>query len=108
MCTCSPESQPYPGLHQKKRGQQGERGYSAPLLHSGETSPGVLHPALEPAAQDRHGAVGSGPEEGHKNDPRAGTCLLGGKAERVGAVQPGVEKAPGRPYSRLSVLQEGL
>jgi len=37
----------------------------------------------------------SGPEEYHKNDQRAGTPLLGGKAERVGAVQLGVEKAAG-------------
>jgi len=27
-------------------------------------------------AQKRHGPVGVGPEEGHKNDPRAGTPLL--------------------------------
>jgi len=26
--------------------------------------PGVLCPALEPSAQDRHGPVGAGPEEG--------------------------------------------
>jgi len=63
MCTCSPESQPYPGLHQKKRGQQFEEGDSAPLLCSGETPPGVLHPALEPSAKETHGAVGAGPEE---------------------------------------------
>jgi len=35
-------------LHQKKRGQQVKEGDSATLLHSGETPPGVLHPALEP------------------------------------------------------------
>ncbi|KAK4826898.1 hypothetical protein QYF61_012253 [Mycteria americana] len=58
MCTCSPESQPYPGLHQKKYGQQVKRGDSAPLLCSGETPPGVLHPALESSAQERHGPVG--------------------------------------------------
>ena len=31
-CPHSPESQPYPGLHQKQRGQQGEGGGPAPLL----------------------------------------------------------------------------
>ena len=30
MCICSPESQPYPRLHQKKCGQQVKGGYSAP------------------------------------------------------------------------------
>jgi len=35
---------------QEKRGQQVERGDSAPLLCSGETSPGVLRSALEPSA----------------------------------------------------------
>ncbi|KAK4829585.1 hypothetical protein QYF61_005685 [Mycteria americana] len=37
MCAHSPESQPYPGLHQKQRGQQVEGGDSAPLLRAGET-----------------------------------------------------------------------
>jgi len=36
------------GLHQEKCGEQVEGGDSAPLLHSGETSPGVLCPALSP------------------------------------------------------------
>jgi len=53
-------------LHQNQHGQQVEGGDSAPLLRSGETSPGVLHPALEPTAQERHGPVGMGPEEGPK------------------------------------------
>jgi len=76
MCSCSPEGQPYPGLHQEKHGQKGEGGDSAPLLCSGEIPPGVLHPALEPAEQERHGPVEVGPEESHTNDPRAGTPLL--------------------------------
>jgi len=76
MCAHSPEGQPYPGLHQKQHSQQAEGEDSAPLLHSGETSPGVLHPALEPSAQERDGPLGVGPEEGHKNDQRDGTALL--------------------------------
>jgi len=45
-----------------KRGQQVERGDSAPLLCSGETPPGVLRPALGPPAQEGHGCVGAGPQ----------------------------------------------
>ena len=76
MCAGSPEGQPCPGLHQEKRGQQVDRGDSAPLFCSGETSPGPLRSALEPSAQEGQGTVGAGPKEGYKNDPRAGAPLL--------------------------------
>jgi len=66
MYVCNPEGKPYPGLHQKKRGQQVKAGDSARLLCSGESPPGVLRPALEPSAQEGHGAVGAGPEEATK------------------------------------------
>ena len=72
MCPHSPESQLYPGLHQKKHGQQGKGGDPAPLLCAGETSPGVLHLSV----QQKCGPVGVHPEEGHKNDPRDGTPPL--------------------------------
>ena len=54
------------------------------LTWSPASSSGALRPALEPSAQERHGPVGAGPEQGP---------LLWGKAERVGAVQAGEEKA---------------
>jgi len=47
MCPCSPENQLYPGLHQKKQGQQGKGGHPASLLCPGETSPGALCPNVE-------------------------------------------------------------
>jgi len=58
MCTCSLEGQLYLGLHQEKHGQYVEGGDSAPQLCFGETSPGVLLPALELPAQEAHIAVG--------------------------------------------------
>ncbi|GAB0179129.1 hypothetical protein GRJ2_000378200 [Grus japonensis] len=76
VCACSPESQPCHGLHQKMCDQQVEGGDPAPLLRSCETAPGVLRPALGAPVQERHGAVGVSPEEGHEADQRAGAPLL--------------------------------
>jgi len=107
-CARSPEGQLYPGLHQEKHDQQVDEGDSASLLCSGETPLGVLQPVLEPSAQERHGPVGACPEEDHKNDQKDVPTLLSRKAERVGAVQPGEEKAVRRPYSSLPVPERGL
>jgi len=52
-----------------------EGGDSAPLLYSGATRPGILHPALEPSAQDTW-TCWSRSRRGHNNDPRAGAPLL--------------------------------
>jgi len=75
MCPCSTQSQPYPELHPKNCGQQGEGGDPVPLLCAGETSPRVLHPDGQSSVQDRCGPVGAHPGEGHKNDPRDGIPL---------------------------------
>jgi len=47
----------------------------------------------------------SGARGDHKNNQRDGIPLLGGQAERVGVVQPGEEKAPGRPYCGFQYLK---
>jgi len=85
----SPEHQPYHGLHQKKRDQHVKGGDPAPILCAGEASTGELHLVVESSVQERHGPVGACPEEGHRNEPRDGTHLLQGQAERAGAVHPG-------------------
>ena len=65
---------------------------TSPLLHTGETSPGVLHPDVKSSVPERNGPVGVHPEEGYKNDPRDGIPLLYLsllQAEKAGAVQLG-------------------
>jgi len=79
-----PESQPYPGLHQKKHGQQVKGGDSALLLCTGETSPKVLHADVEFSVQESMDLLELCSEEGHKNDPRDGTPSLQRQAERDG------------------------
>ena len=108
MCPHSPESQPYPGLHQKKHNQQVEGGDSAPLLSAGEASPGVVCPNMESSVQERHRPVGAYAEEGCKSDPMNGTPPFQGQAESTEAVQPGEEKALMLPDSGLSTSKKEL
>ena len=89
-------------------GQKGEEENLALLPCAAETSPGVLHPDVGSSVQERHGPVGACPEEEHKSDSRDGTPLLRGQAEGAGAVQPGEDKALGRPDSSLLVSKERL
>lgn len=78
----------YLEMHKKKNGQgrmvKGDD--SSLLLHSYETPSGVLHPGLGPPAQERHGSIKLGPEEGHKNGQRPGTPLLQRMSERTWVV----------------------
>ena len=66
MWACTLEGQ-LPGLHQKWGSQQDVGGDYFPLLCSCEVPSRALHPGPAPSARDRHGAVGVGPEEGHKD-----------------------------------------
>ena len=56
-------------------------------------------------AQER--TVGVGPDEGHKDDQRAGVPLLQRKVEGAGLVQP-EEKALGRPHCSFPVPKGSL
>jgi len=82
---------------------QGEGGYSAFLLCSGATPPRSPASSSGALSTGQTWSFWSGARGHHSNDPRAGVPLLGEKAEGAGAVQPGEEKAPGRPYSSLPV-----
>jgi len=64
-------------LHQKRDDQQGEEEV-IPLCSY------LLRPGLGLPVQERHGAVGVGPEEGHEDDQRAGTPLSGRKVGKMG------------------------
>lgn len=74
--TSSPESQPWPSLPQKHRGQQGKGRGSPHLLCSGEPPPAVLHPAPGPPTQEGHGAVGTSAQEGNSDDQTVKTPVL--------------------------------
>lgn len=52
--------------HQKQHGQQIEGGDSAPLLCSGETWAGVMHPVLRPQTQRQPWPVGMSPDKATK------------------------------------------
>jgi len=56
------------------------------LLCLCEAPSGVLCPGLGPPAQGKHGAVGVGLEDSHRDDQRAGTPLLCRNVDKVGLI----------------------
>ena len=100
-CAPTAQSQLYPGLHQKKRGQQGD---PAPLLCAGETSPGALRPDVESSLRKRCRPVAAPPEEDHKRAQGWNSSPVTTGSE-LGLCS--MEKAPGRLESSLSVSKGG-
>ena len=54
------------------------------------------------------GAVGKGPEEGHRDDQRFETPPLRRQAEGAALVQPAEDKAARRPHCSFPVFKRGL
>lgn len=79
----------------KKHKQQVQGGDSSPLLSSHESSPEILHPALESSVQERWGFVGLGREDGYRNDEKEE------RLKELGLFN--LEKTLGRSYCGLSI-----
>jgi len=80
VCSCSLESQQYPGQHQRDGSR--EREVIVPPLCSALVRP-IWSTASRPGAQLQEGgrAAGVGPEEAHKDALRAAAPLLRRQAE---------------------------
>lgn len=83
----------YPGLHQKKNGQQGEVGDNSTILLF-DSSSGMLCPNIEPPVQEDRGASGENSEESHEDNQSAGLSLLCRKIKGAGHGQLEEELAP--------------
>jgi len=104
MCTATQKANHILGCIKSSMASRSRKGILSLCSTLGRPHLKSCSAALPPSAQERHGPVGEGPEEGHRNDQGDGTPLLWGKAERVGAVQSVQEKAVGRPYRSLQYL----
>ena len=76
QCALAAQKANYPGLHQQRGDQYDEGGGCPSLLYRHEAPSGVLCPGLGPPIQEKCGATGESPEEGHGDDQRAGAPLL--------------------------------
>ena len=106
VCPHSLESQPYPGLLQKKHGQQVEGGDLTPLLCTGEASPGVLCPDVESSLHEKCGHVRQCAEKDHRN-ARDTAPLLQGQTESWGHSAGEKKKVLARPDSGFPYLKGG-
>ncbi|PKU46284.1 pol- hypothetical protein [Limosa lapponica baueri] len=79
------------------------REVTAPLLCSGETPPGVLCPASESSAQEGHGPVGGGLEEGTKTIRGLEHLSYEDRLRELGLFS--LEKAQGRPFVAFQYLK---
>lgn len=77
-------------------------------LYPFENPAGVLHSSLESPAQERHRAIGAGPEWDHGDDWGLENLSCENRQRELGFFQPGEEMVLGRPYYGLSVPKRGL
>jgi len=106
-CTCRLEGQQCPGMYQKRcREREG-------IVCLYLTSMGTHLEYCIQAWGPQYGMAAEllkqiQAEEGHEDDQRVGVPLLWRKADGIKIVQPGEEKAPGRPHCGLLVLAGSL
>lgn len=75
-CPCVQEGQWHPGVHQEECGQQAKGGDRPPLLCPREATAGILCLILVSTVQEKQGATGKDPLEGHEGNKESGASLF--------------------------------